>query len=78
MNVCFVHLAVFSAGPEKQLDSTGLSSSNSVGIPHVKRLQKPDLSKKAASLGLNRMEFLNTEGLGPINARTSHGEPWEL
>lgn len=35
-------------------------------------------SKKVASLGLNRMEVFNTEGLEPINARTSCGEPWEL
>lgn len=27
---------------------------------------------------LIRVEVLNTEGLGPINERTSCGEPWEL
>lgn len=47
-------------------------------MPHVKRLQNQNLSKTAATLGLNRVEVLNEEGLGPISARTSHGEPWEL
>ena len=47
-------------------------------MPYVKRLQNQDLSKKAASLGLKRMEVLHREGLEPINARTGHGEPWEL
>lgn len=47
-------------------------------MQHVKRMQNQDFSRKVASLGLNRMEVLNTEGLEPINARTSCGESWEL
>lgn len=78
VKMCFLYLAMPCAKPEKRLDSAGLSASNLLGMPHVKSLQNQDFSKKTFSLCLNRMEILNREGLGPINARTSYGETWEL
>jgi len=76
--MCFLYISALCAGPDKQLHSAGLSASSLVGTLHVKRLQNQDFGKKAASLRFNRIEVLNTEGLGQINARTRHGETWEF
>lgn len=64
VSICLLYLAVLCAGPEKGLDSASLSASNSVGMPHVKRLQSQDFGKKAASLCVNKGGSFEYRGTG--------------